>query len=269
VPKILIYSDLHLEFAAFTPSIELDFDIVVLAGDIHAPGVDAVHWAQRQPAFADRPVIYVAGNHEYYRQDWQEQLQKMREQAHGSQVHVLERDEVVIEGIRFLGTTLWTDFALYQAQGLSAEQAAHTAQRYMNDFSLISHRLHGASERSRFSAADSTRQHQHSRAWLLKHLADTSQHMPTVVVTHHAPTAQSIAPQYLGDALSPAFASNLPAECFETPLLWIHGHTHSSFDYTVGRTRVICNPRGYSSPRQAEVAENEAFDPALVVELVG
>jgi Icc-related predicted phosphoesterase len=85
---------------------------------------------------------------------------------------------------------------------------------------------------------------------------------PTVVVTHHLPSSKSIAPQYKGDPLNPCFASDLDS-IFETyqPEAWIHGHTHSSFDYTSGKTRVVCNPRGYAE------TPNPAFKDSLVIDI--
>lgn len=90
---------------------------------------------------------------------------------------------------------------------------------------------------------------------------------PTVVVTHHAPAAGSVAPQYAADWVTPAFASDLPAEFFDVPMLWIHGHTHSAFDYEHARCRVASNPRGY--PSKTGSFENPQFDPGFVIDLGG
>src|SRR5687768_7021553 len=107
--RISVLSDLHLEFAPYAPA-SVRADVIVLAGDIHV-GVKGIQWAQS--AFGDTPVIYVAGNHEYYRQSYPDHLKKMREAAEGTNVRFLENASTEIEGIVFLGCTLWTDFKLF------------------------------------------------------------------------------------------------------------------------------------------------------------
>lgn len=108
--KALILSDLHLEFAPFEPAPDLEFDVVILAGDIHSPAKRAVQWAA--DTFRGKSVVYLPGNHEYYDGRLDTTLAEARRAADGSNVHVLDGDELVIDGVRFLGATLWTDFAL-------------------------------------------------------------------------------------------------------------------------------------------------------------
>ena len=103
--KLLILSDSHLEFEPFEPPQKLDFDVVLLAGDIHSPGRRAVEWAREH--FADTSVIYVSGNHEYYDTRIDLALADARAAALGGWVHLLDCDEVVIGCVRFLGATLW------------------------------------------------------------------------------------------------------------------------------------------------------------------
>ncbi|MEP6874848.1 MAG: metallophosphoesterase [Burkholderiales bacterium] len=248
--RFLILSDLHLEWAKFRPPGPDRFDAVILAGDI-SQGPKAVAWAQRQPEFAGKPVVLVPGNHEFYGLERERTLERMREGAANSHVHVLDRDELVLPGdgrasgsVRVLGTTLWTDFKL---SGPDVDAAMAYACRGMNDFSgsILQRELLGRGRR-RFTPGDSLVEHQRSRAWLRDRLEEPGPAgTATIVVTHHGPSVHSIAPQYEGNDLNSCFCSELPAPFFERPALWVHGHVHNSFDYRIGRTRVVANPRGY------------------------
>lgn len=131
--RLLILSDLHLEFGAFSPPAPDLYDVAVLAGDI-APGPKAVHWARRDTTFAGKPVVFVPGNHEFYGSERIRTLELLREHAAGSNVHLLDRDEVVIQDVRFLGATLWTDFALDVGRGTDVVRAMRNATRGLNDF---------------------------------------------------------------------------------------------------------------------------------------
>jgi len=282
--KLLVLSDLHLEFAPFVPepAAVAAADVVVLAGDI-SPGTKAISWARQN--FPGKPVVFVAGNHEFYRGDWDKLPGALREEAKQHGVHFLENEAVTIEGVRFVGATLWTDFALF-GQDKRAE-AMREAGRVMNDFRLIKARALAVQTPMarpqgspwKLSPAHTLRRHRESLAWLQGELASgegKSKAEPgkTVVVTHHLPSSRSVAPQYKEDLLSAIYASNLPHETLLGASLWIHGHAHASFDYRLWdqarghAVRVLCNPRGYplSRLRPGEF-ENPAFDPALLVEV--
>lgn len=112
---------------------------------------------------------------------------------------------------------------------------------------------------------DTLELHRRHRAWLAHALSQPFDG-PTVVITHHAPHRGSLAPRFANDWASTAFINELPASFFEVPVLWMHGHTHTSFDYRVGNCRVLCNPRGYQLARMA-LPENTAFDAGFVVEI--
>jgi hypothetical protein len=197
----------------------------------------------------------------------------MREAAAGSHVHLLDRDEVVLLGIRFLGATLWTDFALDVPGGVSVEQAMHEARQGLNDFAgLIRDRRIDPAESSRFRPEDAAREHFLSREWLASRLQAGQSPagafaLATVVITHHGPSNKSIAPKYAGSPLNPCFSSDLPADFFAAAALWIHGHTHASLDYRHHNTRVVTNPRGYISFKGD--IENPAFNPGFVITLQG
>ena len=244
--KVHVLNDLHIEFEDFEPPMT-STDVVVLAGDIGV-GLEGLHWAQKQ--FSDRPVIYVPGNHEYYRHNT-DLIDDLKAGALQN-MHVLNDDQVVIDGVRFLGSTLWTDFALQGPE--NQVPAMLEAQQYMTDFAIIGHEDRG------FTPRDALRLHTDSRAWLTSMLAQPF-NGKSVVVTHHAPSSRSISRRYVGDPLSPAFASNLESLMDDhRAVLWVHGHVHDSFDYEIGSTRVVCNPRGYSPS-----ALNRDFIPDKVV----
>ena len=137
--------------------------------------------------------------------------------------------------MRFIGCTLWTD---YKLDG-DPQRAMRDAAVGLMDHQLIRY------EEGRFLPVQASAMHRRSRRWLDAVLGEPFAG-PSVVVTHHAPHARSISPNYVGDPLNPAFASDLSALIRRRrPTLWVHGHVHASHDYRLGTTRVICNPRGY------------------------
>jgi predicted phosphodiesterase len=250
--KIRVFSDLHLEFQGWVPP-KSDADIVVLAGDVHV-GVRGIEWARR--SFPLCPVVYVPGNHEFYGENVQNITEELFARGRRLGVDVLEGRSIVIGGVRFLGATLWTDFALDLANGRSIDHAMAAAHRGMSDFQVI--RYHGT---RMFRPADAREIHLERVRWLRTELADPFVGT-TIVVTHHLPLRQSIHPKYAGSELNPSFASELSDLMGPPVSMWIHGHTHESFDYMVKGTRIVCNPRGYF-PMEL----NPEFDPALTFEV--
>ncbi|HMA31413.1 MAG TPA: metallophosphoesterase [Casimicrobiaceae bacterium] len=252
--KLNILSDLHLSVAPFAPP-DNSADAVILAGDIARPW-DAVTWAQR----FDKPVLYVPGNHEFYGDTLDGTIMRLREACAGTQVQLLDDDEVVLGGVRFLGSTLWTDFRLF-GDGDRRAAAMRDGQRWIRDFTRI--RTADAPEAVFTPERSATLFDAHVR-WLEERLA-APHPGPTVVITHHAPSPSSIHPRFAGSPLNACFVSD--AEHLLDGMrarLWIHGHTHDSFDYVVNGTRVVCNPRGYA---RDGVNENPLFDPDLVIEI--
>jgi predicted phosphodiesterase len=245
--KIHILSDLHLEFGHWAPP-ATDADVTVLPGDIHTKG-RAVAWALQQ---FDHPVIFVPGNHDYYGGSLGHTLEKMRAAARGTHVHVLQDEAVVIDGVRFLGGTLWTDYRLTGNEPL----AQWDAQQVMNDFKKVRD-----DKFSRLRAATLAARHARTRAFFTAQLAEPFAGK-TVVVSHHAPSELSIAECYRGQAghLNAAYASRLEHLFGDHLDLWVHGHTHHSFDYRLYGTRVVCNPRGYA-PEEL----NAQFNDRLVI----
>lgn len=252
--KLNVLSDLHLGFGGLERPGN-DADVVILAGDIARPR-EAVAWALG----FDKPVLYVLGNHEFYGSSLDAVVQEVRDLCAGTQVHLLDNSERVIGSVRFLGTTLWTDFELF-GHGERRDTAINQAQHLIRDFGRIRF-AEGSS--AVFTPADSVALFQRNAAWLDEQLA-TAHAGPTVVITHHAPSRQSIHPRFADSPLNACFVSDAEHLVDSGRVqLWIHGHTHDSFDYRVNGTRVLCNPRGYA---KAGVNENPHFDPHLMIEV--
>ena len=161
------------------------------------------------------------------------------------------------EKIRIIGATLWTDFALLNDFTGHSSYAASA----MNDFVCIRGEI--AWELRPF---ETVAWNNASRAFIRGEL-EKSFEGKTVVLTHHLPSMRSVPQRFKEDPLTPAFAracDDLLEFCAD---LWVHGHTHDSADYMAGRTRVICNPRGYSAWSGGANIENRSFNPGLVITL--
>jgi len=249
--NIRILSDLHLECYRSTDGCgvgnDIHCDAVVLAGDIHN-GLAGIEWAART---FNQPIIYVLGNHEFYGHDVRTFLPRARECAHDLGVHLLEKGEAHIGGVRFLGCTLWTGF---EAGPLGPVHATRIAHPSAADFSEIREcgRLVPPSRMIEW--------HQSSLSWLASELNAES---PAVVVTHFAPTRRVLDPRFgVGDELTPYFYNDLEQHMGTAAPLWIYGHSHYSTAKTIetdaGRTRVVSNQFGYPD-------ENTGFDAGFLV----
>ena len=234
--KLLILSDLHAEFETFKVAKDLDYDVAVLAGDIVAPGRVAARWLRNPARFGNKPILQIAGNHEYYESTLDQELLEMRRQANEHDIHFLDCDEVVIAGVRFLGCTLWTDFRLridnpgfagQPVRLLSDRYRSMTASsRFLADYSAI--RIDDPSTSNsrgtrRLVPMDTLLIHRRHRSWLRKKLAE-SLGGPTVVVTHHAPHRKSLAPRFAEDWASGGFVNEMLPEFFEVPSLAARTH---------------------------------------------
>jgi predicted phosphodiesterase len=249
--RLQVLSDLHLERAPFD-SDAADADAIVLAGDV-SNGTRGVAWARRWAD--DRPVLYVAGNHEFYGHTFPGLIGDMRSAAAGSSVRVLENDEVVLDGVRFLGCTLWSDFDFDGRERRA--RSMQLCERFVNDYALI----HFGPRDRRLAARDTRMSHLSSRRWLRARL-EQPHDGPTVVVTHHAPLIRGRPPSPELRAIAGAFASDVTELMGgDRVALWIFGHTHRFADLELRGTRVLSNPRGY--PHESV----DGFDPACVVDL--
>ena len=217
----------------------LEADVIVLAGDL-APYTEGLidrvreHWAKAPH------ILYVLGNHEFYGSEIEETRSRLAEESAKVGIHLLDPGMVRIEGVRFIGATLWTDLVL---EGMADEIGAHMrVGREISDFlGAIQHQGRD------FTTWESVERHRADRAFIGRELED-AEHAGdrAVVITHHAPSPKSIRPWFEGDPYNCAFASDLDRTIDRyQPELWIHGHMHDPVDERLGRTRVLANPAGY------------------------
>jgi len=281
--KIKVVSDLHLEFSDVTIPNDENCDVLVLSGDIMvaeelhdipppdpytAGAIDdfmsKIKRVARYRDFLKRCsdtfpyVIYVAGNHEFYHGRWVASLTHLREEcSRYPNVYFLERDMKEIDGVVFVGGTLWTDMNKFDPITL------HAIRDMMNDYKLIRRDDAGF---SKLGPAHTVERHRQTLGYIKSILADRKD-KKCVVVGHHSPSSQSTHEQYKGEfIMNGAYHSSLEDFIIDHPQikLWTHGHTHHCFDYVIGETRVVCNPRGYHTERWHE---DSGWDLTKVIEI--
>jgi Icc-related predicted phosphoesterase len=244
-------SDLHLEAQAFRQSLPRG-DVLIIAGDLcHASALDpartdpyGVKQRERVLRFVDAAtaafahVLMVPGNHEHHDGIFEDTVPLLRRHLPG--VTSLDNEAITIGGVRFFGTTLWTDMA-----GRS-EAAMEKIRRGMGEYFFTKRRpSDGAGERVKLRPADTLAAHDKAVMALRRHTATARG--PTIIVSHHAPSLQGLNPQHKGNGLDGAFASDLDdliARLRDTPY-WIHGHTHIQKRYRIGNTTMLANCRGF------------------------
>ena len=238
--KIHFLSDLHNERDPYTPVVR-DADLIILAGDIDE-GTKGMAWARRT---FDCPVFYIAGNHEYYHGHLERTHEALQE-ASDDQVRFLDKTTVIRDGIRFVAATGWTDFS---STG-NAPLAEWSARVRFKDFE----RIRAANGRLAQPADFKARNHS-ARDWLAQQLA-LSFAGTTVVITHHAPSMQSLALQpHPSGPLDASFANRWDDLLGPSVDFWIHGHTHLAVDYNLAGTRVLSNPRGVPREHTGFIAD--------------
>jgi predicted phosphodiesterase len=254
--KIHVLSDVHIEFGKFRHE-PPECDVVVLAGDI-GPGKSGIAWAQM--IFKDVPVIYVPGNHEFWGRIYSDHVLAMAKRSADAGILFGHNSTFVINGVRFICATLWTDLEIW-GDTFTAGLAARRGMRDFDKIQMFDDRHQGG-----MGVQDWLDIHHESRAFIEGELARDFDGK-TVVVTHHAPSEQSTdRVHYAGNPLTPCYASNLEKLILERqPALWIHGHVHQTFDYCIDRTRVVANPRGYVGMGPEHL--NITFNPSLLVEI--
>ena len=233
-------SDLHLEFGNSVDTERLEAaDILVLAGDVDTIPEGWADLLRRLRKVFSGPIVGVLGNHEYYNGVFPDDREKFRDAiTHGRQAYLLEKEMVILDGVRFLGATLWTDFA--------CGRQMRSCQRMMSDFDVIFDGHSGS-----ITPEVILKEHQDTMDWLATQIMRHPHKGPTVVITHHAPSYQSQHPRFAGSPISGGFCSNQEHRIQRwsaaglAPDLWIHGHVHDPMDYRIGQTRILCNPWGY------------------------
>jgi Icc-related predicted phosphoesterase len=228
--KIKYMSDLHLEFGSLDVDPDNDADVLILAGDINIK--QRVEWINEQAERFEH-VIYVPGNHEYYRSNMDCADEYLADDL-DPRVHFLQNSSVKIEDKWFHGSTLWTD---YQGMGNQPLSMIDANER-MSDHRIIRH----TDDYRKFRAEDAAHVHMKARAYLVNNVKEGD-----VVITHHAPHENSSHEYFKGTPLSASYYSDLTVFMMTfKPSYWIHGHMHNTSDYVIDQTRVLCNPRGYA-----------------------
>ena len=269
--KIGVCSDLHLEFGDLNIKNEDNVDVLILSGDIlvesdlqiydrrqvemgfmQARSVRFHEFFQRV-CFQFPHVIYIAGNHEHYHGDFAHTIRNLKKKlAHYTNLHILDREVFDLGDVRFIGSTLWTDMNKEDPITL------HAMKRMMNDFRCVKNsnrEVHFKDEGGKFhtrvatfSPEDAVEEHRKSLDYIKTVYANTPDEMDIVVVGHHTPSHASCHPRYKDDqVMNGGYHSDLSEFILDRPRikLWTHGHTHELFDYMIGSTRIVCNPRGY------------------------
>lgn len=264
--KIRVCSDLHLEsgieFRSPTNGVPASYiipkddadseSVLIIAGDIHY--ITKMHTVPK--FFEDlsnrfKAVIVVTGNHEYWKGNMTEADAQYRAFLKTwENIHFLQGQHITIDGVTFYGCTLWTE--------LKAQHDLYFAQYGMVDYRAI--RFGGQMLHARDTRAIHT-VHRDGLEQFIKHKHDKANKL--VVVTHHGPSFKSCDARFKDSSLNAAFYSDMDSFIADSPIdIWVHGHTHSSHDYHIGNTRIICNPMGYDLGK-----ENIAYKSKLFVEI--
>jgi DNA repair exonuclease SbcCD nuclease subunit len=262
--KIAICSDVHLEFGQLELKNTENAEVLILSGDICVAS-DLMYNDMDSPLRSSKSntyheffqsvcsefpkVIYIMGNHEHYHGDFAYSCDILRDRLdYIENLHILDEDTLRIGDVTFIGGTLWTDM-----NGEDFTTACYVA-RMMNDFrvvknsnNLVTTQYSSELVSSRFTPNDAVISHKS----MLKLIDSTIKKNPEnkfVVVGHHAPSKLSTHPRYKEDVeMNGGYSSDLDFFIEDHPqiLCWTHGHTHEPFDYFIGSTRIVCNPRGY------------------------
>jgi Icc-related predicted phosphoesterase len=283
--KIKVVSDLHLEFSDINIKNDQACDVLILSGDIMIaedlhdhPGFDYNHYTHgaladlsrkqqrvatfraflKRCSFQFPHVFYVAGNHEFYNGKFYKGIDYLREEcAKHPNVYFLENDMKIIDDVVFVGGTLWTD--MNKGDPLTL----HAVRDMMNDFRIIRNDEKGYTP---LKPADVALRHRHTLQYI-KHIVGEQKDKKCVVIGHHSPSKMSTHENYKNEYLmNGAYSSDLSEFIMDHPQikLWTHGHTHHPFDYVIGETRIVCNPRGYESDGYSE---DSGWNPDIVIEV--
>ena len=278
--KIAVCSDIHLEFGTISLDNTEGADVLILGGDICVAKdlntrdeyaladrfgrSEAWHTFFQECSARFPHVIYIAGNHEHYHGDFRDTITRLRDKlGYLRNLHILDKEILTVDDVTFIGGTLWTDMnnedpiTLLHMKGM------------MNDFRCVdnSHRMvnfkayeqiHGVDNRekpifkqraARFTPEDAVEDHKQMMDYI-RIMIEGKFDQKFVVVGHHAPSKSSTHPRYADEVImNGGYSTALDEFIMDHPQnkLWTHGHTHEDFDYMVGSTRIVCNPRGYDA----------------------
>ena len=285
--RIKLVSDLHLEFSDINIVNDQDYDVLILGGDIciaqdlhdhpepnntadqttvaNGTGLGRRQMtAQRFRDFFKRcsfqfpHVIYIMGNHEFYNGKFYAAIDYMREElAKYPNIYMLENDTKIIDDVVFVGGTLWTN--MNKRDPLTM----HAIEGMMNDFRII---RNDKRNYATMSALDVAIRHDKTLAYI-KLIVQEHKDKKCVVVGHHSPSFQSAHEMYKHETLmNGGYHSDLSEFILDRPqiVLWTHGHTHHPFDYVIGETRIVCNPRGYENDGYSEDTD---WNPDILLEI--
>lgn len=249
--KIALASDVHLEFGPISLDNSGEADVLILSGDICVASKFNKQYEKFFKECSERfpSVIYIMGNHEHYGGDFELTEKILREELEEfKNLHLLEKQTIEIGDFTFVGGTLWTDMNKRDPNTL------YHITKVMNDFRIIRNGPDYV-----LSPEFVCQEHSKTLDYFKFVMRDSTKKY--VIVGHHAPSKQSVKPRYRGDHLTNgAYSSDLSEFILDHPQikLWTHGHTHDTFDYMIGETRILCNPRGYDG------YEDRAYDFKLI-----
>lgn len=236
--RLAVHSDLHLNKNDWSPPDSAGADLVIIPGDIQ----DGLGGIAETTKRLGRPIVAVLGNHDFAGLDIDRAEDQFRAEAMKCGSHLLARDVIHLEDdqgpLRLLGCTLWSDFACMEENGTPASEVIDLVRGWSGDYSEITRS--GAP----LAPADFIPLFERDRAWLEEQLSQEFSGR-TVVITHHGPSRRSVHPKYADSRYVPYYVADLEAmiRAYQ-PDLWIHGHTHMTVDYRIGRTRVFANQLG-------------------------
>jgi predicted phosphodiesterase len=287
--KIAVCSDVHLEFGPLNLKNPGDVDVLILSGDICvakdlmdsettelvANGKSARYHEFFSNCAKEFPhVLYVVGNHEHYHGDFKYTISDLKNRlGYIKNLHILDKETFELDNVLFVGGTLWTDM------NKESPSTMRIISSMMNDFRCVdnSNRMvtrkvyaEGSDEPifktrpGRFSPEDAVEDHKKMLEYIRIVYEGMSEDKQMVVVGHHTPSYESCPPEFQHDTeMNGGYHSDLTGFIMDHPRIkvWTHGHTHSAFDYIVGKTRVVCNPRGYTGyERIADTFELKIID---------
>ena len=281
--KVSVISDLHLEFS----DLELPGgEVLILSGDVceakHVKAEYDVNNILNEGGPADgffkrsdrwtrffheectkyEKVFYVAGNHEHYGYTFHKTIPHLKDMMPAN-VTVLEKEMCEYRGVLFLGGTLWTDMNNFDQLTL------YHMKSMMNDYRQITMLNEAKSVYHRLAPEYTTTEHVRTKELFKFYLEENRRRetpLPVVVLTHHAPSKLSTHPHYANDTImNGAYSSDLSEFILDNPEIkyWTHGHTHHTFEYKIGDTTIMCNPRGYKNYEERA----EVFDPTVGFEI--